>query len=93
MPRSNRPNCVACGRTIRSSKVRFLSTNRLRLFVSIEHRKRVTSADAICDACRLKYVDWRKITMGDFDQLDDNIGVYSQSDVEFNENDDVVILI
>lgn len=31
--------------------------------------------------------------MGDFDQLDDNIGVYSQSDVEFNENDDVVILI
>ena len=51
MPHKSRPKCVCCDRTIRSSSVRFLSTNVLKLFVSIEQCKRVTAMDVICDAC------------------------------------------
>ncbi len=92
MPRINRPKCVSCNRTIRNSKVRVLSTNLLKLFVSIDQRKRVTAMDAICDACRLKYVEWRKLTMGDFDEFDTIDQSYSESDFEVDANNSLVIL-
>jgi len=60
--------------------------------VSIEQRKRVTAMDAICDACRLKYVEWRKLTMDDFDQFDTIDQSYSEPDDEVDRNDDMVIL-
>ena len=92
MPHKSRPKCVCCDRTIRSSSVRFLSTNLLKIFVSIEQRKRVTAMDAICDACRLKYVEWRKLTMGDFDEFDTIVQRYSESGDEVDGNDDMVTL-
>ncbi len=92
IPRINRPKCVSCDRTIRNSKVRFLCTNLPKLFVSIEQRKRVTAMDAICDACRLKYVEWRKLTTGDFDEFDTIDQSYSESDLEVDGNISMVIL-
>jgi hypothetical protein len=48
--------------------------------------------DAICDACRLKYVEWRKLTMGDFDEFDTIDQSYSESDFEVDANNSLVIL-
>ncbi|CAF2952147.1 unnamed protein product [Rotaria sp. Silwood2] len=92
MPHTNRPKCVACDRTIRSGNIRFLSTNLPRIFVSIEQRKRVTATDAICESCRLKYIRWKKLTMGDFDQFNTIDQDDSEPDDEVNENVDMVIL-
>ena len=64
---------------IERPSIRFLSTILLRISVSIEQRKRGTVTDAICQSCRLKYIPWKKLTIGDFDQFntvdqDDSIG-------------------
>ncbi|CAF3548310.1 unnamed protein product [Rotaria socialis] len=91
MPHTNPTKCVACDRSIRSSRVRFLNTNFLRVFVSIEQCKRVTSSNAICDGCRSKYYRWKKLTMGDFDQFDTNDPDYLEPDDEVDENNDMVI--
>ena len=69
-----------------------MSTNLLRVFVSIEQRKRVTSGDAICNACRSKYCRWKKLMMGDFDQFDTSDTDYLESGDEVNENDDMVVV-
>ncbi|CAF3198980.1 unnamed protein product [Rotaria sp. Silwood2] len=92
MPHTNPTKCVACDRTIRSPRVHFLSTNLIRVFVSVEQRKRVTSSNAICDGCRSKYYRWKQLTMGDFDQFDTNDPDYLEPDDEVDENDDMVIL-
>ncbi|CAF1683125.1 unnamed protein product [Rotaria magnacalcarata] len=91
MPHTNPTKCVACDRSIRSSRVRFLNTNLRRVFVSIEQCKRVTSSNAICDGCRSKYYRWKKLTMGDFDQFDTNDPDYLEPDDEVDENNDMVI--
>ena len=92
MPHTNCPECVACNRTIRSTTIRLLSTVLLRIFVSIEQRKRVTATDAICESCRLKYIRWKKLTMGDFDQLNTTDSDDSEPDDEVNENVNMVML-
>ena len=93
MPHANPPKCIACNRTIRSSRIHFLSTNLLRMFVSIEQHKRVTAIDAICDSCRSKYYRWKQLTMGDFDQFDTIDSDHAQSDNEVYGKDVMVILI
>ena len=60
--------------------------------MSIEQRKRVNATDAICDSCRLKYIEWKKLTIGDFDQFDTIDPNYSESDDEVDGNNDMVIL-
>ena len=93
IPHTNRPKCIACDRTIRSSVIHYLSTNLLRVFVSIEQRKRVTASDVICDSCRSRYNRWKQMTMGDFNQLDIIDSNYVQFDAEVHEKNDIVILI
>ncbi|CAF1482695.1 unnamed protein product [Rotaria sp. Silwood1] len=93
MPRTNRAKCVACDRTIRSPSIRLLSTNLLRIFVSIEQRKRVTATDAICYSCRWRYIQWKKLTMGDFDHFNTIDQDDSEPDDEINGNDDTVMSV
>ena len=92
MPHTNRPKCVVCDRAIRNLTIRFLCTNLLRIFVSIEQRKRVKADNAICDSCRLKYIEWKKLMMGHFDHFDNSDQDSSESDDEVNRDDDMVIL-
>ena len=89
----NCPKCIACDRPIRSSGIRYVSTNLLRVFVVIEQRKRVTASDVICDSCRSRYNRWNQMTMGDFDQLDIIDSNYVQFDDEVYEKNDIIILI
>ncbi len=93
MPHTNRQKCVACDRTIRTRRIRFLSTNLIRIFVSIDQRKRVTVSDAICNSCRSEYNRWKKLTMGDFDQFDTIDSDNSEPDNEVDDKDDMVIFI
>ncbi len=92
MPYTNCPTCISCNRVIRSLRIRFLSKNLLRIFVSIEQRKRVTASDAICDGCRSNYIQWKKLVMGNFDHLDTSDEDYSELDYEVNGYDNMVIL-
>ncbi len=92
MPHTDRRKCVACDRTIRDPRIHFLHTNLLRIFVSIEQRKRVTADDAICNSCRSKYYQWKNLTKGDFDHFDAIDSNYSESDDgDVDENEDMVI--
>ena len=92
MSHTNRPKCVACDRTIRSTTIRCLFAILLRIFVSIEQLKRVTATDAICNSCRLKYIRWKKLTMGDFNELNTTDSDDSELDDEVSENVDIVML-
>ena len=89
MPHTDRPKCVGCGGTIRTSRIRYLSSNLLKIFVSIEYRKRVRTSDAICDSCRWKYVEWKKAMMGDFDDLEVEDGNFEINE-ERDETDGMV---
>lgn len=90
MPHTNRQKCVVCDQTIQTRRIRFLSTNLIRIFVSIDQRKRVTVSDAICDSCRLEYNRWKKLTMGDFDQFDTIDSDNSVPDIEVDDKDETI---
>ena len=62
--------------------MRYLSTNLLRIFGSIEQCKRVAANDAICDSCRSRYNRWKQLSMVDFVQSDAIDFNYAQVDDE-----------
>ena len=92
-PHTYRPKCSACNRTIRSPGVSYLSTNLLRILLSIEQCKRVAANATICISCRSRYDRWKQLTMDDFDQLDTIDSSYVQVDDEAYGKNDIVVLI